>query len=194
VVNAKLIRAAQAAGSENRIHKPGRTRETFDFQCALMSLPLRFDTELNSIPKRVPYLKAEKDLVVKWKARLGEHGFKIGIAWQGNPHGKIDCGRSIPVMEFLPLQQIPGVRLISLQKQHGLDQLAGLPADTHIELLGEDFDGRSDAFVDTAAVIENLDLVITSDTSVAHWQELWDGHLARPQRCPRLAVVARPGR
>lgn len=87
--------------------------EQSDFQCALMSLPLRFATDFDSIPNATPYLKAEPDLVAKWKERIGEHGFKIGIAWQGDPKSKIDQGRSIPVAEFVRLSDLPGVRLIS---------------------------------------------------------------------------------
>jgi hypothetical protein len=147
----------------------------FDFHCAILSLPLWFDTDALSIPNQVPYLKAEPNLVARWKARIGEYGFKIGIAWQGNPSGKIDQGRSIPVAEFGPLSRLSGVRLISLQKQHGLDQLAGLPPHARIEVL-DDFDGGPDAFIDTAAVMENLDLIITSDTAIAHLA----GALARP--------------
>ncbi|HXJ02836.1 MAG TPA: tetratricopeptide repeat-containing glycosyltransferase family protein, partial [Micropepsaceae bacterium] len=149
--------------------------EAFDFQCALMSLPHRFGTELSSIPDRIPYLAAEDDLIARWKPLIGEHGFKIGIAWQGNPKGKIDQGRSIPLSEYVPLSGVPGVRLISLQKTHGLDQLATLPQGT-VETLGDDFDTGPDAFVDTAAVIAHLDLIITSDTSIAHLA----GALGRP--------------
>src|SRR5262249_19249888 len=148
----------------------------YDFQCALMSLPLRFNTDLSSIPSKIPYLAAEEKLLARWKARIGKHGFKIGIAWQGNPQARIDQGRSIPVAEFVSLSRLPGVRLISLQKHHGLAQLARLPADCKIETLGDDFDSGPDAFVDTAAVMESLDLIITSDTSIAHLA----GALARP--------------
>jgi len=151
-------------------------RVSFDFQCALMSLPLWFRTDLSSIPNAIPYLTAENDLVARWNQKLGSHGFKIGIAWQGKPGGPIDQGRSIPLAEFAPLAKIAGVRLISLQKTHGLDQLKRLPADTNIETFGEEFDSGSDAFVDTAAVMRNLDLIITSDTSIAHLA----GALGRP--------------
>ena len=68
------------------------------------------------------------------------------------------------------------MRLISLQKTHGLDQLAGLPENMQIETLGPDFDSGPDAFLDTAAVMENLDLIITADTSAAHLA----GALGRP--------------
>jgi tetratricopeptide (TPR) repeat protein len=150
--------------------------ESFDFQCALMSLPLRFGTELGSIPSRVPYLKAEADLAGAWKHRIGEAGFKIGISWQGNPNGKIDRGRSFPLSELSPLARRPGIRVISLQKNHGLDQLVNLPADAAVETLGDGFDGGPDAFIDTAAVMSNLDLIVTSDTSIAHLA----GALGRP--------------
>ena len=151
-------------------------RGNIDFQVALMSLPYRFKIELSSIPNKVPYLKAEPELQARWKARIGAHGFKIGIAWQGNPRGKIDEGRSIPLERFVPLSRIPGVRLISLQKHVGLDQLAALPKDIKIETLDDAFDNGPDAFIDTAAVMNSLDLIITSDTSIAHLA----GALARP--------------
>lgn len=150
--------------------------ETFDFQCALLSLPGVFKTTPQNTPQTVPYLAAEPDLVATWQDRLGDKGFKIGICWQGNPLGSIDVGRSIPLRQFQPIAGIDGVRLISLQKNHGLEQLAELPEGMHVETLGPDFDVGPDAFVDTAAVMANLDLIITSDTSVAHLA----GALGRP--------------
>jgi tetratricopeptide (TPR) repeat protein len=147
----------------------------FDFQIAMMSLPYRFNTDLASIPGQVPYLHAEPALVARWKESIGEHGFKIGIAWHGNPR-TLDAAKFVPLQEFLPLARIAGVRLISLQYRDGLDQLARLPPDARIETLGEDFNSGPDGFIDTAAVMCNLDLVITCDTSIAHLA----GALARP--------------
>jgi hypothetical protein len=141
-----------------------------------MSLPHFFKTDLASVPNQVPYLNAEATLEKAWKARIGAHGFKIGIAWQGNPIGAIDAGRSVPLKLFAPLSKISEVRLISLQKHVGLDQLAGLPEGMKIETLGDDFDSGPDAFIDTAAVMNNLDLIITGDTSIAHLA----GALGRP--------------
>jgi tetratricopeptide (TPR) repeat protein len=152
-----------------------RERE-FDFQCALMSLPHRLGTDENSIPAVVPYLSAEDALIDRWQKHIGPHGFKVGICWQGNPTAPAELGRSIPLNQFRPLGQVPGVRLISLQKNHGLDQLARIPADMTVETLGDDFDAGSDAFVDCAAVIHCLDLVVTNDTAVAHLA----GALGRP--------------
>jgi hypothetical protein len=146
-----------------------------DAQVALISLPHLLDTDLSSVPNGVPYLKAEAELEAHWRARIGMDGFRIGISWQGNPRGEIDLGRSVPLRDFVRLSHIPGVRLISLQKDVGLDQLSELPNDAKIETLGV-LDNGDDAFVDTAAVMTNVDLVITCDTSIAHLA----GALGRP--------------
>ena len=146
-----------------------------DFETSLASLPYRLGTDLRTIPREVPYLFAEDDLVARWSARIGSHGFKVGICWQGNPK-YADRDRSIPLDHFAALAAVPGVRLISLQKFHGLEQLSQLPAGMKVELLGEDFDAGPDAFVDTAAAMSALDLVVTSDTAVAHLA----GALGRP--------------
>jgi hypothetical protein len=120
--------------------------EAFDFQCALMSLPGAFVTSCENLPSSVPYLFAEEGVVARWRERLGDQGLKIGICWQGNPHhGKVDIGRSFPLRCFQPLAAISGVRLISLQKTHGLDQLQDLPSGMEVETLGEEFDGGPDA-------------------------------------------------
>ena len=142
----------------------------FDVWCPLLSLP-----RLVAAAPAPPYLTAETDRVAHWRERIGSHGRRIGITWQGNPTAAAERGRSIPLKEFLPLARVPGVRLISLQKHHGLDQLAQA-GDLRIETLGDDFDSGPDAFVDTAAVMQSLDLVISSDTSIAHLA----GALARP--------------
>jgi tetratricopeptide (TPR) repeat protein len=147
----------------------------FDFQCALMSLAFGFKTDLSSVPDTVPYLSAEPDLIRRWRERIGARGFKIGIAWHGNPKA-LEKTRFIPLPEFIPLARLPGVRLISLQRKDGLDQLGSLPADITIETLGDDFDRGPDAFIDTAAVMANLDLIISCDTSIPHLA----GALGRP--------------
>jgi tetratricopeptide (TPR) repeat protein len=173
---AKLVRLFRPLNAGIAFATSLAEQETFDFQCALMSLPLRLGTDLASIPGKVPYLEPEADLAGSWKQTIGEAGFKIGIAWQGKPDGKIDWGRSLPLSEFIPLARRPGVRLISLQKNYGLDQLTSLPADVAVETLGEGFDGGPDAFIDTAAAMSSLDLIVTSDTSIAHLA----GALGRP--------------
>jgi hypothetical protein len=143
----------------------------FDLWCPLLSLPRLFGT-----PPAPPYVRADTARVAFWRERIGAHGRRIGIAWQGNPAAPAERGRSIPLREFLPLAKLPNVRLISLQKHHGLDQLATLPQGMSVETLGEDFDAGPDAFADAAAVMQSLDLVVTSDTSIAHLA----GALGRP--------------
>jgi tetratricopeptide (TPR) repeat protein len=139
----------------------------FDYQCALMSVPHWLGTHPNAIPDAKGYLAADAARVALWREKIGSHGLKAGIAWQGNPRGAIDHGRSIPLEKFLPLMQVPGVRLISLQKVHGLDQLERLPPGMTVETLA-DVDRGEDAFLDTAAIMMCLDVVVTSDTAIAH--------------------------
>ena len=153
--------------------EPGRP---FDFQIALMSLPRVLAIRPDTLRSQVPYLRAEPGRCEYWRLRLGEHGFKVGLAWQGNPAGSIDNGRSIPLREFVPLAHVNRVRIISLQKNFGVEQLATVPADMKVERPGFEFDEGNDAFIDTAAIMANLDLIITSDTSIAHLA----GALARP--------------
>jgi tetratricopeptide (TPR) repeat protein len=150
--------------------------ERFDAQIAVSSLPRAFATRLDNVPASVPYLAAEPERARKWAARIGAEGFKVGIVWQGNPNPEADMARSAPLAAFAPLAAIPGVRLISLQLGAGVGQLADLPAGMRVETLGDDFDAGPDGFVDTAAAMGALDLVVTCDTSVAHLA----GALARP--------------
>ena len=103
--------------------------ESFDAQIAISSLPRAFRTRLDTVPADSPYLSAEPALVEKWSQRIGSAGFKIGVVWQGNPHPEADRARSMPLVAFAPLARIAGVRLISLQKGFGEEQLRDLPPD-----------------------------------------------------------------
>jgi tetratricopeptide (TPR) repeat protein len=150
--------------------------ERFDAQIAVSSLPRAFATRLDSVPAAVPYLAAEPERARKWAAQIGAEGLKVGIVWQGNPNPEADMARSAPLAAFAPLAAIPGVRLIALQVGPGVEQLADLPAGMRVETLGDDFDAGPDGFVDTAAAMGALDLVVTCDTSIAHLA----GALARP--------------
>ena len=138
-----------------------------------MGLPRFLDiTPERMSPLVAPYLWAEPARVAVWKQRLKDHlgpegGFPIGICWQGNPATSIDSGRSIPLAEFAPLARIPGVRLISLQRGRGAEQLDGLANGMRVENF-PDLDAGPDGFLDTAALMASLGMVITSDTSVAH--------------------------
>lgn len=176
ILRRKMHRLMQKFATSISFEQQAPSGKKFDFQCALGSLPGVFGTNLTTIPADVPYLEPEAPLVTKWRQRIGHEGFKVGICWQGSPTGTVDIGRSFPLQSFRPLSAVPGVRLISLQKNHGLDQLDTLPDGMTVETLGDDFDSGPDAFVDTAAAMANLDLIITSDTSIAHLA----GALGRP--------------
>ena len=136
-----------------------------DFETALMSLPFLFNTNLETIPSRIPYLFADNDKVMSWSKYLKKPTFKIGICWQGSKN-KIDFGRSFPLSLFKGISELPNVELISLHKGEGEDQIKDINFD--LTTLRDNFDTGEDAFVDTAAVMVNCDLIITSDTATAH--------------------------
>lgn len=140
----------------------------FDFQTPLWSVPRILRLDAQAIPAPVPYLRAEPGAVARWERLLQPGAINIGINWQGKPGRKIDAGRSIPLAAFLPLAQVPGVRLVSLQRKVGLDQLEGLPQGMQVIDPGPEFDAGPDAFVDTAALVARLDLVVSSDSAVVH--------------------------
>jgi tetratricopeptide (TPR) repeat protein len=141
----------------------------FDVQAPLMSLPHLLGTTLATVPAQVPYLSVPTALIERWRERLSQYStYKIGIAWQGNPHFKWDRHRSIPLAHFALLAALPGVQLFCLQKNDGLDQLRAAGNRVPVTVLTETLDAETGAFVETGAVMKNLDLVITSDTSIAH--------------------------
>ena len=140
----------------------------FDAACSLFLLPHAVGIDLETVSASVPYLRAEPERVAYWGARLPPGGLRIGIAWQGNPDSSMEPGRSIPLARLAPLARVPGVSLISLQMNHGLEQLEHLPEGMTVTTLGPDFNAGPDNVVDTAAVMKNLDLVISTDTSVPH--------------------------
>src|SRR5262249_39817897 len=111
-----------------RIVRFSETPDHFDYHCALLSLPGAFNTRLETIPAKVPYLAADADRILRWKRRIGTERFKVGICWQGNAGAQVDMGRSPDLIELKGLSQVPGVRLISLQKNEGVEQLARLPS------------------------------------------------------------------
>jgi Flp pilus assembly protein TadD len=138
-----------------------------DFYLPLLSAPGALGTTAATIPREVPYLWADPELSADWRRELaGMDGFKIGIAWQGSRDPALDRGRSIPLAHFAPLARLPGVRLISLQKGFGSEQVATV--DFPILDLSGRLDEVAGPFMDTTAVIGNVDLVVTSDTSIAH--------------------------
>lgn len=138
----------------------------YDAYIHLMSLPSLFNTTLETIPPISPSMLAvDPAKISAWRQRLsGDSGLKIGIAWAGNPKNPSSRYRSCPLEQFTGLSQMPGVTLYSLQKgEAGLQAMAPPEGVTLVNLAPEIKD-----FEDTAAIISNLDMVITVDTVVAH--------------------------
>jgi tetratricopeptide (TPR) repeat protein len=174
----KRLRAllATATGVDGVVAE-GETLPAVDAVAHMMSLPFLTGTRLDTIPGATPYLAAEPERATRWARRLARRdGFRIGLVWQGNPDPTVDRGRSVPLAALEPLARIPGVRLIALQKGPGSEQVDEVADRMTVETLGDDFDGGPDAFVDTAAVMAELDLVISTDTAAAHLA----GALGRP--------------
>jgi hypothetical protein len=153
----------------DRLVAQGADPEQFDVCAPLLSLPRLLGTTLASVPAEVPYLYPDPRLVEHWRRVLDEiGGFKIGIAWQVNPDHPNSRHRSIPLDHFAALARILGVRLIRLQKGSASGQAAEGTNSFPLIELGSDLDEASGAFMDTAAVMKSLDLVITPDTAIAH--------------------------
>jgi hypothetical protein len=140
-----------------------------DFEAHLMSLPAIFGTTLATIPAEVPYLSAKPELVEHWREMLRPlAGFKVGINWRGTPGNPYERYRGIPLGEFAPLARLPGVSIISLQKGPGWEEIGSVSEEGPVVDLGRTVDEEAGPFMDTAAIMRNLDLVITSDTVISH--------------------------
>jgi Tfp pilus assembly protein PilF len=160
-----LARLLATCPGIDEVFAEGSLLPDFGFYAPLMSLPRILATSLSSVPAEVPYLAADRALVEQWRGELEPGGgFRIGIVWQGNPRYRRDHQRSFRLAQLEPLARVAGVRLLSLQKGAGTDQIAQLGERFAVSDLGSQFTD----FMDTAAVMRNLDLVITSDSSIAH--------------------------
>ncbi|GAB3244776.1 tetratricopeptide repeat protein [Chitinimonas naiadis] len=137
----------------------------WDAWVPLMSLPGLCGSRLDTLPAPIPYLYADPAAQAGWAARLPQDGLRVGVVWRGNPRFENDAERSLPALAVLaPLWRVPGVHFISLQKGPGEVEANPPPAGQPLLHLGPDLQD----FADTAAVIANLDLVISVDTAVAH--------------------------
>ncbi|WP_371425223.1 tetratricopeptide repeat protein [Tardiphaga sp.] len=144
-----------------------------DVWAPLMSLPGLFGTVPDNVPGELPYLHADAELTARWKQRLGlEPGLAVGIVWQGNPAHACDRWRSMPLAALRPLFACPAAQFVSLQFGAGHEQFAGAGC----ALLDPGEKHEISSFADTAAIVANLDLVISIDSAVAHLA----GALAKP--------------
>jgi tetratricopeptide (TPR) repeat protein len=150
----------------------GERLEGFDYQLPLLSLPLALGTTLETIPSAVPYLRTDPLKLQQWKNRLDAPGARprIAIACSGRPSHKNDRNRSMALAHFAPLQEMASVFLV--QKDLSAEDRVVLGQSPGIRFLGEDIHD----FQDTAAIVSQVDLVVTVDTSLAHLA----GALAKP--------------
>jgi tetratricopeptide (TPR) repeat protein len=142
----------------------GEPLPAFDLHCPLLSLPLAFETRLDTIPAAIPYLNAPADRVTYWRDRLPQSGLRAGFVWSGQPSHKNDANRSIALARLAALfanSPIPCFSLQSNLRSADAEVLRGLPNLVH---LGNELRD----FADTAAIISLLDVVISVDTAVAH--------------------------
>jgi tetratricopeptide (TPR) repeat protein len=174
---APLLRLLADMPGIDQVVAQGTPLPAFDAYVPLLSLPGIFHTSVESLPATDPYLQGKPELVEKWQRELAEadgvsrdsgKAFKVGIAWQGNPIFRVDRHRSIPLARFGQLAKIEGVQLISLQKGPGTEQLRAAEGQFSVVNFGNRLDEASGPFMDTAALMKNLDLVISSDTAVPH--------------------------
>jgi tetratricopeptide (TPR) repeat protein len=140
----------------------------FDFHTPQLRLPYLLKTTANNIPAGIPYFSVDTNLIEQWREKFNQiTNYKIGIFWQGNSAYNKDIYRSVKLMQFESLAKLDGVQLISLQKDIGVDQIS--EARKRFPVM--EIDGINSMhwdFMDTAAVMKNLDLVVTVDSAVAH--------------------------
>ena len=144
-----------------------------DAYATLMSLPAIFADTEKTIPHDIPYIFTDPARVQHWHQYFEhDHNFKVGICWQPDVHNDVSrlpiARRGIPLSLFYKLGSMPGVTLYSLQKKEGLDQLRSLPSEVNLHTFDESFDVDHGSFVDTAAVMQEMDLIISTDTATAH--------------------------
>lgn len=149
----------------NELRENGSTAGGFDYHCPLLSLPLAFNTTLSSIPHSNRYLQSDPHKVDFWQRQLGPRkGLRIGIVWSSTSSFRDDARRSLRLSEFLKAIPENNVELICLQKELKPDDRGTLHSRPDIRFLGDQLHDLSD----TAALIETMDLVVSTCTSVPH--------------------------
>ncbi|TET36909.1 tetratricopeptide repeat protein [Candidatus Dependentiae bacterium] len=145
------------------------------YQIPLMSIPRVVKTTLETIPAQTPYLQIDGPLTQEWKKKLADdHHLKVGICWHGNAQYRTASlrraviAKSVTLALLEPLSTIEGVTLYSLQRVTGEDQINECSFKAKMVVFDISFDQQHGRFMDTAAVMKNLDLVITVDTGTAH--------------------------
>ena len=163
-VDKRLLSFLKESNIHDHIYARGEKLPFFDLHCPLMSLPLKFSTTLDNIPTKNEYLFVRTERQKKWKSFFDEKKVNIGLTWEVNKDVQVK-NRSLEVKKFLEISKINNVVLYSLQKYESSQLDNNL--NFEIKNFGKNFDNEA-PFLDTAAIIKNLDLVISIDTSIAH--------------------------
>ena len=164
---------AQGFPGVDRVLARGATRAEFDYYLNVISLPNALGIDLASVPATVSYLHADSLHAERWSNRISSHkGLKVGLVWAGNPNHARDRQRSMSLAEFAPLGAFAGTQFFALQKGEREAEANSPPPGLSLVNLGADLKD----FHDTAAVISQLDVVLSVDTAVAHLA----GALGRP--------------
>jgi thioredoxin-like negative regulator of GroEL len=161
---APLVQLLATVPGINQLVTQGATLPHFDVHAPLLSLPHLFGTTLETIPAQFPYISPPESDKLKLEVPPGTT-LKVGIAWAGSPKNPNNRHRSLDVSYFLALLDIPGVAFYSLQKEPPAAELTQL-GDRKEQV--QDLSKQLQDFTDTAEIVEQLDLVITVDTSIAH--------------------------
>jgi hypothetical protein len=163
-VQPELVSLMTDAGIATRVIARGERLVPFDLHCPLMSLPHAFRTSVATIPAQVPYLKVPRNRIAKWEKQLPSGRPLVGISWAGGRSHNNDINRSITLARFAPILDLAEVQFVSLQQCASADDRMFLVSHRNVFSVG---DNLLD-FSDTAAVISQLDCVISVDTAVAH--------------------------
>ena len=160
-VEKPLVNILASVKGVHQIFSMGDSLPKFDYQCPLMSLPLAFKTNLETIPSQIPYIFPSEDGSKKWANQIGDNGFKIAFS--------LDLDNKLfPITLFEDIANINSVRLISLTNYDHMKHLGTFPVGLNIETLKDTFENEGDLYLDYAAVLKHVDLLITGDTALAH--------------------------
>jgi hypothetical protein len=163
-VQRELVRLISGMTSIDAVVARSDALPPFDLHCPLLSLPLAFDTELPTIPAPVPYLGAADDDARHWRELLPQSRPRVGVVWSGDPAHDNDSNRSMRLTTFAPLFDVADIDFVSLQYRIRNEDQAPLQQCPNLFRCEQNFRD----FADTAAVIANLDAVISIDSAVAH--------------------------
>ena len=164
-VKSRLHKLLKTSNNKVKLTSDFPEDDNIDFESPLLSIPYLLKTDVKTIPANIPYLKADSIKVAEWKNKLNTKKFKVGICWQGSKN-KVDRGRSFSISNFNDISKIPNLELINLYK--GEEEKQILDINFEVTTFNKSLNEKENAFIDTSAIMMNCDLIITSDTVIAH--------------------------